>query len=512
MSPYQVQSQGAVRGTRRLRIVSLAALLLLVFAVAIWSYFRFSKAQTTFDSVAVLPFVNVSGDKEAEFLSDGISETLINKLTKLRAFRVTARTTAFHYKGKDTVPQQIGKELGVGAILTGTVLQRDDILQIQVDLIDTADGTQIWGEQYSSKESELLDVQEKIIREVSEHLRLKLSGEQEQQVTKRDTENAEAYKFYLKGRYYWNKRRNADNLRKAIEHFQQAVDKDPTYSLAYVGLADAYVLLEQYAGAPSVETFLKAIAYAQRALQIDSSLAEAHASLGYAYGNLWQWTEAEKHYKLSIELNPKYPTTRQWYCLYLRAMGQSDEALAQIKIAQELDPLSPAIQQNAVIVYLWKDDTTAVIEQAREMIELDSNYPLGHSFLGLGYLSQGRNDEALVELQKGVELSKDPKSPKGLSRPLSYLGYGYAVAGKKTEARAIIEYLEETYGKTETTGVYIAAVYAGLGEKDQAFAWLYKDLDKHNGLLPSIKWYPMFKSLRKDPRYADLLRKMGLPY
>ncbi|MGB8511057.1 MAG: hypothetical protein WCD76_21985 [Pyrinomonadaceae bacterium] len=509
MSPPQVQTRRETWRGSRLRVAVLAALLVLVLA-AVWASLHFREESAVIDSIAVLPFVNTDGNKESEFLSDGLSDTLINKLTSIPALRVTARTTAFHYKGKDIPLQQIGKELGVKAILTGKLLLRDDTLEIQVDLLDTARGTEMWGEKYVSKLSEILSVQQQIAREVSERLLLKLSGEQEQQVTKQDTENAEAYRLYLKGRYYWNKRRNAENLNKAIDLFKQAVGKDPTYALAYAGLADTYVLLEQYAGTPSDDTFPKAIAYAERALQLDGSLAEAHASLGYAYGNMWQWAEAEKQYKLAIRMSPKYPTVHQWYCLYLRAMGRPEDAMAEIKLAQELDPLSLPISQNVAIVYLWMDDADGVVRQGREMVDLDANYPLAHSFLGLGYLSQGRKDEALAELEKGVELSKEPGRPQGLSRPLAYLGYGYAVAGREADARAVAKTLEESYGATETTGLYIATVYAGLNQRDRAFYWLYKDLARHNGLLPAVKWYPAFKPLRTDPRYADLLQRMGL--
>jgi TolB-like protein/Tfp pilus assembly protein PilF len=505
----QPSKQPAARRHARRGIAALVALLLLAVA-AILGKINLKSDPTVLDSIAVLPFVNAGGDAESEFLSDGLSDTLINKLSRIPALHVTARTTAFYYKGKDIEVRRIGDELGVKAILTGKLLQRGDRLEIQVDLIKTRDDTQIWGEKYDTKASELLSVQQDIAQEVSERLLLKLSGEQEKQVAKRDTENAEAYRLYLRGRYYWNKRRNVENLNKAIGLLRQAVDKDPDYALAYAALADAFVLLEQYAGTPSDEAFLPAIAYAQRALQLDSTLAEAHASLAYANSNLWRWPEAERHYKLAIELNPKYPTVRQWYCLYLRAMGRPDDALAEIKIAQNLDPLSLPISQNAAIVYLWRGDADGVIQQGREMVELDPTYPLGHSFLGLGYLKRGWNAEALAELQKGVELSKEPGRPQGLSRPLSYLGYGYAVTGREAEAGAIAKALEESYGHTETTGLYIAMVYAGLNQKDRAFAWLYKDLARRNGLLSAIKWYPAFEPLRADRRYTEILRQMGL--
>jgi TolB-like protein/Tfp pilus assembly protein PilF len=504
MNLVKVHGPTLLAKVERHKVSAIIALILILGIFATWGYLHSSKPRAVFHSIAVLPFVNESGDKETEVLSDGISETLINKLTRVPSLHVTARTTAFHYKGREIALQQISKELGVSLVLTGSVSQQGDTLKIQVDLIDTSNGREIWGEKYNGKASELLIIQQQIVQQVYEKLGVK-------SLTKRDTENTEAYRFYLKGRYYWNKRRNEENLRKAIEHFQLAVGADPNYALAYAGLADAYVLLEQYAGTPGSEAYPKAITYAQRALMIDNSLAEAHASLAYAYGNLWRWEDAEKEYQLAIEMNPQYATVYQWYCLYLREMDRVDEALTVIKSAQQLDPLSLSINQNVVIVYLWKGDARSAVDQSKEMVDLDDSYPLGHSFLGLGYLEQGRMTEALRELQKGVELSKEPGRPEGLSRPLSYLGYGYAVARKEGEARKVLKVLEETYGKSETTGVYIATVYAGLGDMDKVFAWLERDYEKRNGLLPTIKWYPAFKSIRSDPRYASLLRRMGLP-
>jgi len=348
-------------------------------------------------------------------------------------------------------------------------------------------------------------VQQEIAREISERLRTKLSGEEQRQLTKRDTSNPEAYAFYLKGRYYWNKR-TADNIMKAIEQFQQAADKDPNYALAYVGLADCYSLLEWYAGTPANESLPKGKAFAERALQLDDSLAEAHTSLGYAYNELWQWEKAEAELKRALELNPSYPTGHQWYSLFLLDQGRFDEALTEARRAQELDPLSLVIGQNFAQTYLARNDVNSSIELAKKLIDLDPRYSRAYLQLGFAYLKQGNYSEALAELRKSVELTSERDRWAHAT-----LAYGYALAGRRTEALAILKELETKYERHEALGQDLAAVYLGLGDKDNAFAWLEKDFQAHSGLLARIRWQLPFESLRSDPRYADLLRRMGLP-
>jgi TolB-like protein/lipopolysaccharide biosynthesis regulator YciM len=454
-------------------------------------------------SIAVLPFENASGNADTEYLSDGISEALINSLTELQQLKVIARSTAFRYKGKQVDPQAVGRELKVRTVLMGVVRQLGDRLNVQVDLVDAMTGAQLWGEEYERKLADVLAVKQALVREVTEKLRLKLTGEQQQRLTQRDTTNPEAYQFYLRGRYYWNKR-TAENLKKAIEQFQQAADKDPNYALAYVGLADCYLLLEDYVGTPASETYPKAKAFVQRALQLDSSLAEAHTSLAYVYSNLWQWEQAEEAFKRAIRLNPNYSTAPHWYSLYLLDLGRIDEAMAEIKRAHELDPLSLVIGTTLTYAYIAKGDVNSSIAQCKRVIDLDPNFPRAHEYLGLAYLKQGRHSEAIAELQKAVELSGRER------RPLRDLGYGYAISGRRAEALAALKELEGKYEKHEAIGQDLAAVYAGLGEKDQAFAWLEKDFQARSGLLAWIRWTPPFDSLRSDPRCADLLRRMGL--
>jgi TolB-like protein/Flp pilus assembly protein TadD len=453
-------------------------------------------------SIAVLPFENAIHDADTEYLSDGISEALINSLTELQQLKVVARSTAFRYKGKQIDPQSVGRELNVRTVLMGVVRQVGDRLNVQVDLVDATTGAELWGQEYERKLADVIAVKQTLVHEVTEKLKVKLTGEQQQRLTRRDPTNSEAYQFYLRGRYYWEKR-TAKNMTKAIEQFRQAADKDPNYALAYVGLADSYVLLENYAGTPANETLPEAKAFAERALQIDNSLAEAHTSLGFVYTNLWQWKEAENEFKRGIELNPNYPTAHHWYSLYLLDVGRVAEAKAEIKRAHELDPLSLIIGTTVTYAYLAEGDAKFSIAQSKKVVDLDPSFPRGREYLGLALLMDRRYSEAIAELEKAVELS-------GRERwPLRDLGYGYAVSGKRTKAEAVIRELLEKNENGQPLGQDLAAVYAGLGDKDQAFAWLEKDLESRSGLLAWIRWTPAFESLRSDQRFSDLLRRMG---
>jgi TolB-like protein/Tfp pilus assembly protein PilF len=459
--------------------------------------------QAATKSIAVLPFENAIHDADTEYLSDGIAEALINSLTELQQLKVVARSTAFRYKGKQIDPQGVGRELNVRTVLTGVVRQAGDRLNVQVDLVDAKSGAQLWGQEYERKLADVIAVKQALVREVTEKLRLKLTGDEQQRLTQRDTTNPDAYQFYLRGRYYWNKR-TAGNLTKAMEQFQQAVDKDPNYALAYVGLADSHVLLENYAGTPASETLPKAKAFAERALQLDGSLAEAHTSLGYIYDGLWRWKEAEEEFKRAIKLNPNYPTAHHWYSLCLLDLGRIGEAKAEITRAHELDPLSLIIGTTLTYPYLAESDAGFSSAQGKKVVDLEPNFPRGHQYLGLAYLKQRHHPEGIVELQKAVELS-------GRERwPLRDLGYGYAISGKRAEAQAVIKELLGKYEKGQALGQDLAAVYAGLGEKDHAFAWLEKDFQTRSGLLGWIRWAPGFESLHSDPRFLDLLRRMGL--
>jgi len=324
----------------------------------------------------------------------------------------------------------------------------------------------------------------------------------EAKVTKTSTADPEAYQAYLKGRYYWN-RRTAENIKKAIEQLKAATDRDPNYALAYAGLADCYVVLPEYAGTPTTETVPQAKAYAERAIAIDDQLAEPLASLGTVNKQSWQWAEAEREYKRAIELNPNYATSYHWYSILLLNLGRSDESLAMIQRAHELDPLSSVISVTVSWVQQSRNNHQASIENLLKLIELDPNFAPAYDTLGLSYLKLGRDAEAVAALEKAVQLNRY-----GLD--LGNLGYGYAVTGKRTEALSIVKELEEKYARKESSASYLAFVYAGLGEKDKAFEWLEKDF-LTKGDIGDFRGQIPFESLRDDPRFKDLLKRMGLP-
>jgi len=481
--------------------------LLLLGVISAAGYFAFpprGNSSGQINSIAVLPFENRGGNPDSEYLSDGLAESLIYRLSQLPSLKVSPRSSVFRYKGKEMDAERVGAELGVDAVMSGRIVQRGDSLQISVDLVDVRNKKSIWGEQYERKMSDLLATQREIATTISEKLQLKLAGESPSSGNRRYTDNNEAYQAYLKGRFYWNKRDN-ENLRKAIEQFKLAADKDPNYALAYVGLADCYAVATEYFGTPSSENLPQAKAYAKRALEIDDSLAEAHASLGLINDGSWNWVDAEPEFKKAIELNPNYPTTHHWYSLYLRGHGRPEEGLAEIKRAYELDPLSLIIAANLVESYLNLGDVKSAFEQAKKLIELDPNNWGPHHRMALVYLKQGNKPEALKEFQKAVELSRRS------SFTLCYYGYGLGLSGKRQEAAAIIKELEARYAKRQAGGRDLAYVYAGLGDNDQAFAWLEKDFQARSSDLTVIKSEFASESLRGDPRYKDLLRRMGLP-
>ena len=497
----------AVTQAKSHKLVTGIIAVLLVGVLSTIGYLAFAPRRVSskqISSIAVMPFVNEGANSDIEYLADGMTETLIKSLTNLSNLDVKPRSAVFRYKGKDTDLQTIAKDLKVQAILNGRVAQRGDQLTLSLELVDVQKNSVIWTEQYQRKHSDLVSLQSEIAKDVSTNLKAKLSGAEETRVTKTATADPEAYQAYLKGRYYWN-RRTAENIKKAIEQFKSATDRDPNYALAFVGLADCYAVLNEYAGTPTSETLPQAKSYAERALAIDGQLAEAHASMGIVNENSWQWAEAEKEFKRAIELNPNYPTAFHWYSIFLKNMGRNDEAAAMIKRAQELDPLSSIIGVNVSRMYGLQKNYDASIENSLKQIELDPNFGPAYQYLALSYLKRGRNAEAIAAAEKAVDLS----NRSGIS--LGDLGYVYASVGKRAEAIEKIKELEAKYTRKEAIGQYFAAVYVGLGDKDKAFEWLEKDFQARNAKLTEIRWQLQFESLRDDPRFKDLLKRMGLP-
>ena len=455
-------------------------------------------------TIAVLPFKPLGADED-EYLGLGLADDLITKLSNVKQFviRPTSAVRRYAAEGsKDALAA--GRELNVEAVLEGSIRRSGERLRVTVQLVSVSDGRPLWAETFDENFTEIFAVQDSISQKLTGALALKLTAPQKQLITKQYTENRAAYQLYLRGRYFWNKRTMAGH-QKAIEYFRQAIEEDPGYALAYAGLADCYLLMEGYtAGHTAADTYPKAKAFAERALQIDDSLAEAHTSLGKVYESLWLWQEAEKEYRRAIELSPNYPTAHHWYSRYLRRMRRYEESLAESQRAQELDPLSLPINGNLAIAYMVKGDVASFIEQARKIKELDPNHPTMYAVLGLVYLRQGRALDALAELEKAIKLSVRE------AEYLGYLGYGYAVLHRRAEALAILEELKRLYAEREAVGQDLASVCAGLEERDAAFAWLEKDMQAHSGYAANIVYEPRFDSLRSDRRFKELLRRMNL--
>ncbi len=482
----------------------LAPLALAIIVLGGFFGYRYVTQAKQIESIAVMPFKNDSGNADVEYLSDGMTETLIKSLSQLPNLAVKSRSTVFYYKGKETSPKKIGEELGVQAVLLGRVGGRGDDLKLSLELVNTQTQDVIWTEQYDRKQSDLINLQSEIAKDVSTKLRSKLSGADEAKVTKASTTNPEAYQAYLKGRFYWN-RRTAENLKKAIEQFKIATDRDPTYALAFAGLADCHALLSEYSGVPLTVTTPQAKKFAERAIALDGSLAEPHATLGTVNRQLWRWAEAEREFKRAIELNPNYATAYHWYSIMLLGLGRKDEALAMIQRAHELDQMSSIISATVAWVQLTRNNYQESIDNALRLIELDPNFGVAHDNLGQAYLKTGRNAEALVAFEKAAQLTDR------WSVVLGNLGAAYALTGKRTEALAIIKELEEKLVRNEANGFSVATVYAGLGDKDKAFEWLEKDFQKGDASLADITAAVPLESLRDDPRFKDLLKRMGLP-
>ncbi len=454
-------------------------------------------------SIAVLPIVNENADTGMDYLSDGVTESIINNLSQLQDLRVMARSTVFRYKGRQTDLKSIGRELKVDSILTGSIKHQLDKLIVKVELVRVSDGSQLWGQIYTRRLMDILPVQEDISHEIVSRLRLRLTGEQEKRLTRRSTNDTEAYQLYLRGRYHWNKR-TPDSIREAIDYFRQAIDHDPAYSLAYAGLADSYALLGDYNALPAEEAFQKARAAAERALEIDEDLAEGHTSMAHVSFYYRDWPRAESEFKRAIELNPGYATVHQWYANYLAITGRSDDALDQIRIALDLDPLSPIISESlGAQLYLAKRYDEA-IRQFLKTLEQDPNFVPAHYGIAFAYAQIGKYKEAIDSYEKTIALS-DCRTCY-----LAGLGYVYGLSGRRQDALKIVEELESNLNTDYVSPADIAMVYAGLSDRDEAFEWLERAYAEHAEFINFIQVEPAFDPLKSDPRFADLLQRLGL--
>jgi TolB-like protein/Tfp pilus assembly protein PilF len=457
------------------------------------------------DSVAVLPFENASGDSEREYLSDGITGSLINILATIPKLRVMAQSTVFRYKGRGIDPQTVGRELNVRAVLTGRIMQGGDTLRIGTELVDVATGSQLWGAQYDRKPGDIFVVQDEISTEISEKLRLQLTRAEKRRLTRHHTENPEAYRLYLKGRHHWN-RWTEEGFYKAIEYFQEAVEKDPCYALAYAGLADCYVLLGWNSYLPPKEAFPKGKAEAMTALQLDPDLAEAHTALAaILWLHDWQWTEAQTEFKRSLELGPTYATANHWYAEYVMTMGKHEEALARMKNSQDLDPLSLIINVAVGWAFYNARRYEEAIEQLRRTIELDANYPVTYWILGLLLRKTGHYELAITEGEKGVKLSG------GSPLMRAALAHTFGTAGRTKEASQILDELKKLAKQKYVAPYFLAGIHVGLGENDRAREYLEKAYEEHSHWLIYLHIDPSMDALRYDAGFQDLLRRVGLP-
>ena len=497
-----------IKQHKRGLVVGLAVLLLASVGLGYWFFAGRSADAAQIESIAVLPFENQN--PETEYLSDGLTESVINNLAKLPNLRVITRNSVFRYKGKETEPATVGRELDVRAVLTGRVIERGDSLIISAELTDLRDNKQIWGQQYNRKVTDAFALQQEISRDISETLRSKLTGEQQQRMAKRETVSPEAYQLYLKGRYHWNKREDKEYA-KALEYFRQAIEKDPSYALAYVGLADSY-LLGDYGNLSRWEKVSKAKAAAQKALGIDATLGEAHTTLANTkHWDDWNWEEAEKEYKLAIELSPNYPTAHHWYAESLSAVGRFDESFAEYNQALELDPLSLAISTDLGLAYYYARQYDRAIEHLKKLIELDPNYVRTHEYLARVYLEKGMFEEAIAEFEKGFIL--EGRNPDQVTKNMASIRSSLKANGTKGFWQKIIDLNKEGALKSgkDPNPLDMAWAYAELGESDEAFRWLEKLFEERKTDLVWLKVAPAWDNLRSDPRFQDLMRRVGLP-
>jgi DNA-binding winged helix-turn-helix (wHTH) protein/TolB-like protein len=480
---------------RRTPLFAVVAGLVVVGIIGLVYFTSWGKAENSIQSIAVLPFIDESADPDAQYINDKIAESLINSLSKLPQLRVVPRSVVAGYKGKEIDPRKVGEELNVRAVVTGRIRRHGDIINIQADLIDLQNVAQLWGQHYDHKVSDVLLVQDDISRDIFENLRVKLNVEEKKQL--------EAYRLYLKGRNAWNKR-TSDALQEAIDFFNQAIAIDPNYGAAYAGLADCYNMLVVYGRLEPKEGFPKAKEAAERALEIDESSAEAHSSLAFIKLR-WDWDRSatEREFQTAIKLKPAYAPAHQWYSSYLVAVERFDEAIAEAKRTEELEPLSFVASSHLGWIYYLAGQNDKAIEQCRKILERDpSSFP-ARRYLGLAYEAKGMYSEAIAEFQTGVKLSGSPLM-------LALLGHAYAVSGKTAEAKQVLSDLQQLQGQRYVSPYTVAAIHAGLGDQDQAFKWLETAVEERDIWLMNLKVDPVFAKLRSQRKFTDILARIRL--
>jgi TolB-like protein/DNA-binding winged helix-turn-helix (wHTH) protein/tetratricopeptide (TPR) repeat protein len=504
-SPALTTTHQKARPSNLARLLFGVGLALAVASAISWTLYHRIYSSPAIRSLAVLPLENVSGDSSQDYFADGMTDALITRLAQINTLRVISRTSAMTYKNVNRPLAEIARDLNVDAVVEGSVSRAGERIRVTAQLIDARNDKQLWGGSYDEDIRDTLVLQSRVTRVIAGQIRATLNPQERLTLAKSRTVDPDAYEAYLKGRYFWNKR-TGEGLRTAIDYFKRAITIDPSYAEAYAGLADSYAVAGdwKYGVLPPLDAFPKATAAAAKALVLDASLGEAHASLAYAldlYG--WDWDGAETEYKQAIQLNPGYATAHQWYSWHLFMVGRDDDALLELRRAENLDPLSLIINADiadALCVAHRYDDA---VEQSEKTLKMDSNFAIGHYELGQALTQKHMYDQAIAEFQKAIELS-------GHSGAFdSYLGYTYAISGRKEEALKIVDDLESRHAENHSVDADIALIYVGLDDRDEAISRLNKAFDAR--FKASILRRPAFDPLRSDPRFQDLLRRMGLP-
>lgn len=480
--------------------VGVGVILLAVVAVLLARNANRTPSVERIESIAVLPFSN--SDPELEYLSEGITENIINRLSHASNLKMIARSSVYRYKGRQVDPNQAGKELGVQAVLIGQVALANGNVSISTELVNVRDGRRLWGDRYERTIDDLRFFQGELAQNIANALQLQLSGEKQTRLDRNHTRDSEAYQLYLKGRHFWNKR-TTESMQKGLEFFQQAIAKDPNYALAYSGLADCYSVLSQFGAIPPNEAMPKAKAAALEALRIDETLAEAHASLAVINQLYdWNWSAAEKEFKRAIELNPNHATAHHWYAMYLSAVGKHEEALLHIRQAKELDPVSSIINTNEGWILFCARQYDRAAEQLRSTIELEPNFANAHYKLALVYEAQGRYDEAVEEYLKAEVLSGTNE------KQVERLKTAYAKSGWRGFCEAELQELKDESKSGYVLPKYFVLSHLQLGDTEQAFKWFEAAYKERAELLIYLKVDPRFDRIRSDPRFQDLLRRV----
>jgi TolB-like protein/lipoprotein NlpI len=465
----------------------------------------FPKAPSTaIHSIAVLPLENLTGDPGQQYFADGMTDALITSLAQIRSLRVISRTSSMRYRDSTKRLPQIAKELGVDAVVEGSVVRSANRVRIDAQLIEAAADRHLWAKSYERDTRDVLALQADITSAISSQVQKQLTPTQQAGLEKTRRIDPEAYEAYLKGRYYWNKR-TSEGFEKAIEYFSEAGAKDRNYAPAFAGLADAQILMGEYGLVPVKEAYPKAREAATKALALDDAVAEAHNALGLVKADFdWDWPGAQLEFKRAIELNPSYATAHQWYGELLSYLGRFDQALAEVEQARRLDPLALIINSVKGYFLVLTGRNDLAIEQLQKTLEIDPNFAHAHWELGIAYIRNGALAQSIPEFRRATNLSPD------FTQYKAGLGYAYARAGKIAEARKLLNELKTTSEQRYVSRCDIAIIYAGLDEEDQAFAWLEKALDQHDFTLVSARGHPLLDPLRSDPRFQDLLHRIGL--